>query len=173
MAQLLLSIADPGLRKGDEWLMSWQHVLEACQDIASIADQWDSSFCLAVDPAISFTIFTALIFLDLQKKTVNTVGHNQNPNIDHHITILHLQLQHFAKIWTLPRLLHCMSSWGLYWVAVRANENIVSFESFSQSVSGPLSHHHVAVILSRFEAPLHPRWLQFLSSANAILADCQ
>lgn len=109
MAQLLLSIADPGLRQGNEWLLSWQHVLETCQDIASIAEQWDSSFCLAIDPAISFTIFTAMIFLDLHKKTT-MVEHNHSSDIDHHITVLHLQLQHFAKIWTLPRLLKRMSS---------------------------------------------------------------
>jgi hypothetical protein len=114
MAQLLLSIADPGLRPGDAWFESWQRVYEACQDIASIADQWDSSFCLSVDPAISFTIFTALIFLDLHKKTPimpehSNLGPESAPDIDHHITILHLQLQHFGKIWTLPRLLKCRS----------------------------------------------------------------
>ncbi|KAJ5371013.1 uncharacterized protein N7496_007105 [Penicillium cataractarum] len=114
MAQLLLSIADPGLRQGNEWLLSWQHVLETCQDIASIADQWDSSFCLAIDPAISFTIFTAMIFLDLHKKTTIMVEHNHSSDIDHHITVLHLQLQHFAKIWTLPRLLKRMSSEHTY-----------------------------------------------------------
>ncbi|KAJ5099940.1 hypothetical protein N7532_006941 [Penicillium argentinense] len=154
LAQLLLSIADPGLGQSDEWLTSWERVLEACQDIASIADQWDSSFCLTVDPAISFTIFTALIFLDLHKKTTTIVDHNLSSDIDYHITVLRLQLQHFGNIWTLPRLLK------------------LSFESFSQSVSGPLSYRHIALILSRFEAPLHPRWLQFLSSANILLADC-
>lgn len=109
MAQLLLSIAQPGLRRGDEWLESWQRVYEACQDIASVADQWDSSFCLSVDPAIAFTIFTALIFLDLHKKTPILTEHNLGPHIDHHISVLHLQLQHFGKIWTLPRLLMCKS----------------------------------------------------------------
>lgn len=34
---------------------------------------------------------------------------------------------------------------------------------------GPLSYHHIQLILSRFEAPLHPRWLNFLSSAQAEL----
>lgn len=112
MVQLLLSLADRGLRDVDAWMISWQRVLEACQDIAAIADQWDSSFCLAVDPAICFPIFTALIFLDLHKKTSITLGrHNNNSlssdEIDHHIAILHLQLQHFGSIWTLPRLLKC------------------------------------------------------------------
>lgn len=110
MAQLLLSIADRGLRHADEWLVSWQRVLETCQDIATIADQWGSSFCLTVDPAISFTFFTALIFLDLHKKTTVAVENNNNnlsSETDHHISILHLQLQHFGNIWTLPRLLKC------------------------------------------------------------------
>ncbi|RAK94900.1 transcription factor domain-containing protein [Aspergillus ibericus CBS 121593] len=155
MAQLLLSLADPGLRQGDDWLASWQRVLEACQDIASVADQWDSSLCLTVDPAIRLTIFTALIFLDLHSKTTIMAEHSLSSVIEHHNSILHLQLNHFGNIWTLPRLLK------------------LSFESFSQSVSGPLSHRHIALILSRFEAPLHPRWLQFLSSANTVLADCQ
>ena len=51
--------------------------------------------------------------------------------------------------------------------------NTVSFESFSESVSGPLSYDHIALILSRFEAPLHPRWLQFLASAGPALKACQ
>lgn len=113
MVQLLLSIADRGLRDAGEWMISCQRVLEACQDIATIADQWDSSFCLAVDPAICFTIFTALIFLDLHKKTTITLEQNNNntnlssDETDHHISIVHLQLQHFGSIWTLPRLLKC------------------------------------------------------------------
>jgi hypothetical protein len=49
----------------------------------------------------------------------------------------------------------------------------VSFDSFSQSVSGPLSYDHITLILSRFEAPLHPRWLQFLASAQPALESCQ
>lgn len=108
MAQLLLSIADPDLREETKWLASWQQVIEACQDIASVTDQWDSSICLAVDPAISFTIFTALIFLDLHKKTAIMMENNlSSSNVEHHITILHLQLRNFGNVWTLPRLLKC------------------------------------------------------------------
>lgn len=33
----------------------------------------------------------------------------------------------------------------------------------------PLSYVHIHLIISRFEAPLHPRWLHFLSSAQAEL----
>ncbi|KAJ5106617.1 hypothetical protein N7456_003292 [Penicillium angulare] len=105
MAQLLLSLADPGLLQRDKWWESWQRVLEACQDIASTADQWDSSFCITVDPAISFTIFTALIFLDLYKKTNGMIESNVSSDINHYITILHLHLQQFGNNWTLPRLL--------------------------------------------------------------------
>jgi hypothetical protein len=45
----------------------------------------------------------------------------------------------------------------------------VSFKSFTELMIGPLSYHHIQFILSRFEAPLHPRWLHFLSSAQAEL----
>ncbi|KAL3433961.1 hypothetical protein BDV09DRAFT_196323 [Aspergillus tetrazonus] len=142
----------------NEWLAGWERIIEPCQDIASTAEHWDSAFCLAVDPAVSFTLFTALIFLDLHKKTTTTGITSTTANkpsssiIDHHITILRLQIEHFAQIWTLPTLLK------------------LSFENFHQSVSGPLTHGHIALILSHFEAPLHPRWLQFLSTAHTVLA---
>lgn len=112
MAQLLLSIVDCGQRQyADECLTGWERILEPCQDIASVADHWDSSFCLAVDPAVCFTFFTALVFLDLHRKTMTTTDASTAEHVpshgifDHHITVLCLQLQHFAKIWTLPRLL--------------------------------------------------------------------
>ncbi|OJJ36346.1 hypothetical protein ASPWEDRAFT_49871 [Aspergillus wentii DTO 134E9] len=155
MAQLLLSILGCGRTREDEWLMSWQRVLETCQDIASIAAQWDGSFCLQVDPAITFTIFTALIFIDLHRKSTAISTPSLLSQIDHDRTVLRLHLEQYASFWTLPRLL------------------TLSFESFSESVSGPLSHCQIALILSRFEAPLHPRWLQFLSSAQAVLDACQ
>ncbi|GAD93915.1 hypothetical protein ANI_1_936034 [Paecilomyces variotii No. 5] len=154
MAQLLLSLVDCGQQQADDWLASWQRVLETCQDIASLAEQWDSAFCLTVDPAITFTIFTALIFLDLHRKS-GMSDDNLRSKIDHDITVLHLQLKHFGDIWTQSRLL------------------TLSFESFVESVSGQLSHEQIVLILSRFEAPLHPRWLQFLSSARSVLEACQ
>ncbi|KAJ9148541.1 Transcription factor [Pleurostoma richardsiae] len=153
MAQLLLSISDCDRKQYDEWLMSWQRVLEICQDIASIAEQWNSSFCLKVDPGICFIIFTALIFLDVHQKSPELPA-NQQANIIHDKTVLRLQLEQFARIWTLPKLL------------------TLSFETFSESVSGPLSYRQVSIMLSRFEAPLHPRWLQFLSSARVELESC-
>lgn len=45
----------------------------------------------------------------------------------------------------------------------------VSFKSFREMMIGPLSYMHIQLILSRFEAPVHPRWLHFLSSAQAEL----
>jgi hypothetical protein len=41
-----------------------------------------------------------------------------------------------------------------------------SFKGFRESVRGPLSADQILSIMSRFEAPLHPRWLHFLSSAQ-------
>ncbi|KAL4770213.1 hypothetical protein BDW60DRAFT_224444 [Aspergillus nidulans var. acristatus] len=170
MAQLLLAIVDCGQRCGaDEWLAGWERIIEPCQDMASIAEHWNSAFCLAVDPAVSYTLFTALIFLDLHKKTMTTRTTSATTNepissiIDHHITILRLQLEHFAQIWTLPRLLKRK---------LISSQNIteLGLYSFHQSVSGPLTHGHIALILSHFEAPLHPRWLRFLSTAHTVLA---
>ncbi|KAI2889754.1 transcriptional regulator family: Fungal Specific TF [Aspergillus niger] len=154
MAQLLLSVAECSARRADDWLSAWQRVLETCQDIAGLASQWDSAYCMTVDPAITFTIFTTLIFLDLQRKCELVATDDLRSSIDHDITVLHLQLKHFGTIWTQARLL------------------TLSFESFSESVTGPLAHNHIALILSRFESPLHPRWLQFLASARPALEAC-
>lgn len=107
MAQLLLSLVMCGQREPDDWLSSWQRVLEACQDIAALAAQWDSAFCLTVDPAITFTIFTALIFFDLHRKSGSMRDDGLRVSIEHDITVLHLQLKHFGSIWTQARLLAC------------------------------------------------------------------
>ncbi|KAL4969409.1 transcription factor domain-containing protein [Aspergillus stella-maris] len=168
MAQLLLSVVNCSQHQhqqqqqqpDDAWLMgSWQRVLETCQGIAGLASEWNSAFCIAVDPAITFTTFTTLIFFDLQRKSLMPMVDSRSSalreRIDHDITVLHLQLRHFGRIWTQARLL------------------ALSFESFSQSVSGPLLYGHLVLIISRFEAPLHPRWLQFLSSARSVLDACR
>ncbi len=108
MAQLLLSLLMCGQREAaDDWLANWQRVLETCQDIAALAAQWDSAFCLAVDPAITFTIFTTLIFLDLHRKSGAVLDNEVRVSIEHDITVLHLQLRHFGSIWTQARLLAC------------------------------------------------------------------
>jgi hypothetical protein len=51
-----------------------------------------------VDPAISFIIFTALIFPDLHQKSI--VGSTSSPqsSISHDKTILGLQLEQFAHL---------------------------------------------------------------------------
>ncbi|ORX96764.1 hypothetical protein BCR34DRAFT_607538 [Clohesyomyces aquaticus] len=146
MARLLLAILCCSGQQEEGWLMSWQQVLEICQDIASIAEQWNSLFCVKVDPAVSFIIFTALVFLDLHEKSTATSGPTLQRQIHHDKTVLRLQLEHFANIWTLPRLLS------------------LSYATFSESIPGPLAGRHIKTILLRFEAPLHPRWLQFLSN---------
>ncbi|KAH7124644.1 hypothetical protein EDB81DRAFT_846945 [Dactylonectria macrodidyma] len=152
MARLLVSIIGCcHMDEGIEWLQSWQQVLEICQDIVSVSEQWNGTFSLSVDPAISFIIFTTLIFVDLHKKFAGvSVSHLQS-NLEHSETALLLLLEQFARRWTLPRLL------------------ILSFKSFRELLSGPLLYSHIQSMLSRFEAPLHPRWLQFLSSAQANL----
>ncbi|KAJ5782105.1 hypothetical protein N7457_003879 [Penicillium paradoxum] len=107
MSKLLSSIIVCGRTAEDGWLGSWQRVLETCQDIAQIAGQWNSSFCMQVDPAICFIIFTALIFLDLHMKSTAMGSPELQSHIDHDQTVLRLQLEHFARDWTLPRLLTC------------------------------------------------------------------
>lgn len=48
----------------------------------------------------------------------------------------------------------------------------VSFKSFREMLVGPLSYRHIQFVLSRFEAPLHPRWLRFLKSAQEDMEGC-
>ncbi len=108
MCRLLLSIMRcvPLVQGADEWLLNWQKVLETCQDIASIAEQWNSTFSLSVDPAVCFIIFTTLIFVDLHKKFAGVGADSAlHPNLEHREVILLLLLEQFASTWTLPRLL--------------------------------------------------------------------
>jgi hypothetical protein len=106
MTQLFLSVISCTMLQDEEWMTSWQQVLEACQNIASIAEQWDNEFCMKVDPSITFILFAALIFLEFQKKSTATSSPTLRSQIDHDKTVLHLQLKQFERLWTLPRLLN-------------------------------------------------------------------
>ncbi|EGU78255.1 hypothetical protein FOXB_11228 [Fusarium oxysporum f. sp. conglutinans Fo5176] len=152
MAQLLAALASCYyLPEGDDWTLSWQRVLETCQNIAGIAEKWDSNYTLTVDPALSLISLTALVFLDIHKKYTESTNTHLISEIENCELLLLLQLEQFSAYWKLPSLL------------------ILSFKSFKESVTGPLSYPHIQLILSRFESPLHPRWLQFLSSAQTHL----
>ncbi|KAJ5089445.1 hypothetical protein N7532_008129 [Penicillium argentinense] len=105
MSQLLISIIGCAIAKNDEWLSNWQRILETCQGIASVAAEYDTSFCIKVDPAICFVYFTALIFLEMHRKSSTFSVPDLLSNIEHDQTVLRLQLEQFAKIWTLPKLL--------------------------------------------------------------------
>lgn len=106
--QLFLGVLDCRGEEGDEWTRNWQKVLENCQNVARAAAQWDSSFCVRVDPAISFIFLTALLFLEVHKKTnFCSAAVNMEASIKHDQTIIRLLLDQFAKIWTLPRLIIC------------------------------------------------------------------
>ncbi|EED13285.1 fungal specific transcription factor, putative [Talaromyces stipitatus ATCC 10500] len=110
-AQLYLAMLSCRGKEDHDWARSWQKVLENCQDIARAAAQWDSSFCVKVDPAITFILLPTLIFLELHKATnVSSSAFNFQASIEHDQTIVRLLLDQFAKIWTLPRLL---VFWGL------------------------------------------------------------
>jgi hypothetical protein len=164
MARLFLSVMCCSVQQDEEWMMSWQQVLETCQNIASIAEQWDSVFCVKVDPCISFILFAALIFLDLQKKSTAISTSTLHSQIDHDKTVIHLQLKQFERLWTLPRLLNRKISMMKTRKRTLADAVPVSWATFSESISSPLTDRHINLILSRFEVPLHPRWLQFLST---------
>ncbi|RKL38366.1 hypothetical protein BFJ72_g7175 [Fusarium proliferatum] len=152
MAQLLAALASCYyLPEGDDWTLSWQRVLETCQYIAGVAEKWDSNYTLTVDPALSLISLTALVFLDIHKKYTESTNTHLISEIENCELLLLLQLEQFSAHWKLPSLL------------------ILSFKSFKESVTGPLSYPHIQLILSRFESPLHPRWLQFLSSAQTHL----
>ncbi|KAI1064328.1 hypothetical protein LB506_008014 [Fusarium annulatum] len=152
MAQLLAALASCYyLPEGDDWTLSWQRVLETCQNIAGVAEKWDSNYTLTVDPALSLISLTALVFLDIHKKYTESTNTHLISEIENCELLLLLQLEQFSAHWKLPSLL------------------ILSFKSFKESVTGPLSYPHIQLILSRFESPLHPRWLQFLSSAQTHL----
>lgn len=109
MSKLLFSVIGCSRCKEDEWLSRWQKVIETCQDIASTAAEWDSSFCLIVDPAVCFVVFAALIFLDIHRKS-SAFSVSENQSIESDQTILRLYLEQFARLWTMPRLLSSMSS---------------------------------------------------------------
>lgn len=107
-AHLFLEVLNCRGEEGDGWTRSWQKILENCQNIARAAAQWDSSFCVRMDPALSFVFLTALIFFEVHKKTnIGSTAANLESSIRHDQTILLLLLDQFAKIWTLPRLIIC------------------------------------------------------------------
>lgn len=154
---------------GDEWLLSWQRVLETCQDMAAVSEQWDGSFILGVDPAVCFIIFTALVFVDLHKRTAAAVDLSIPSGIERCESALFLLLERFAAIWTLPSLLICKlckdcASFDEIFRLMPLCK--VSFRSFREKHIEAMSFQHIHTILAHFEAPLHPRWLQFLSSEH-------
>lgn len=111
MARLLVSILRCAtVEEGDGWLLSWQQNLETCQDIASVSEQWNSTFTLSVDPAVSFILFTTLIFLDIHIKAAVISASQYQSKLEHCKAVLLLLLEQFSKVWTLPRLLICKSS---------------------------------------------------------------
>jgi hypothetical protein len=94
----------------EQRLLRWQQIFEVCQDIAGVSEQWDSSFSLSVDPALTMIVFTALIFLDLQRKSAAAPADSEfAASLQHSETILLLHLEQFAQHWKLPGLLICKS----------------------------------------------------------------
>ena len=113
LAQLLTYLVDcrwkhaagAGGTDNTEWLLSWQRVLEGCQNIAKLINQWDSAYSLNIDPAVCLIFFTTLVFLDLHRKFDGMAGNVAlHMDIEHCQTMLLLQLEQLAGTWTLPRL---------------------------------------------------------------------
>jgi hypothetical protein len=88
-----------------DWLLSWQTILESCQDIVGVAEQWDRAFVLLVDPGVCFVLFTALAFLDLHSKSGVTDVDMGGRDHSHGSAVLLLLLEQFAAVWMLPKLL--------------------------------------------------------------------
>jgi hypothetical protein len=176
MAKLLIAILCCGqCPEGEEWLLGWQQVLETSEDIATILAQWNPTYSICVDPAICFIIFTALIFIHVHTKT-EMVALSHLSSLKHHESVLLLQLEQFATSWTLSKLLICKFP-PLHTIPhceVRQFPTLalVSFKGVKETLKGPLSNRHIQYIISHFEAPLHPRWLQFLSSIQINLESC-
>lgn len=105
LARLLLSLTHCGERDGTIWVQHWETILEVCQDIVAVAEHWDSTSTIEIDPAVSFIFFTALTFLTLHKKSTPSTRTELIPSLDHGITILCLQLEQFGRTWTMARLL--------------------------------------------------------------------
>ncbi|KLO91805.1 uncharacterized protein LW93_14699 [Fusarium fujikuroi] len=106
MAQLLAALASCYyLPEGDDWTLSWQRVLETCQNIAGVAEKWDSNYTLTVDPALSLISLTALVFLDIHKKYTESTNTHLISEIENCELLLLLQLEQFSTHWKLPSLL--------------------------------------------------------------------
>lgn len=106
MAQLLAALASCYyLPEGDDWTLSWQRVLETCQNIAGVAEKWDSNYTLTVDPALSLISLTALVFLDIHKKYTESNNTHLISEIENCELLLLLQLEQFSAHWKLPSLL--------------------------------------------------------------------
>ncbi|KAL9468255.1 hypothetical protein ACSS6W_009949 [Trichoderma asperelloides] len=105
MSKILIALLSCGqCAAGEEWLLAWQQVLETAENIATILAQWNPTYSLCVDPAICFIIFTALIFVHVHTKS-DMVSSSYLSNYEHHESVLLVQLEHFARYWTLSRLL--------------------------------------------------------------------
>lgn len=176
MAQILITICHcRRLPEGDDWVHSWQRVLELCQDVVALARQWNSSFCLSVDPALSIIAFVSLVFLDLHIKFATGTNETSASStllaeLEHCETILLLFLERFGESWTLSRLLICQCPPHVLGINLLAADNAseVSFRGFKEALPGSIKYRQVQAILRHFDSPLHPRWLTFLQSAGDI-----
>lgn len=88
-----------------EWANSFQSTLAHAQDIVAVVRQWDSRYCLTVDPAICFIIFSVLVLLHLHSIHDQSTQFGILERLESEKSLLLLFLNQFARTWALPKSL--------------------------------------------------------------------
>ncbi|OTB01146.1 hypothetical protein M426DRAFT_25859 [Hypoxylon sp. CI-4A] len=105
MARSIISLPQNFEGSPSAWLDDWQKNLETCQDIASVAAEWNSQFSSCVDPACCVIAFVALRVINLHRRCITDTDSALLERLTQDENILSLFLEQFASIWGLPRIL--------------------------------------------------------------------
>ncbi|KAI0599777.1 hypothetical protein F4775DRAFT_549810 [Biscogniauxia sp. FL1348] len=143
MARYILTMPRDLVSNEAEWMENWQQSLETCQDIVLVIEQWNNHFSPRVDPAICFIIFSALIMLELYRRSAIASASPLLDSLNQGIKVLLLFLEHFGTMWAVPKLL------------------IQQFKNFQTDI--PLTYMDIDLILNRFKVPLHPKAVEMAS----------
>ncbi|KAI0019448.1 hypothetical protein F4780DRAFT_445767 [Xylariomycetidae sp. FL0641] len=134
----IVILMPPDIRNDESgWMDKWQQILEACQDVVQVIEQWNNHFSPRVDPAICFIIFFALCLLNLHRRSMQDTSGPLLANLRQGENVLRIFLEHFSSIWTLPKFL---------------------LEQYRKTPTEvPVNYHEVDSILSNMRTPLHPK----------------
>ncbi|KAI5921912.1 hypothetical protein F4810DRAFT_675610 [Camillea tinctor] len=146
MARYILIMPRDMITNEAEWMENWQQALEACQDIVGVVEHWHNHFSPRVDPAICFIAYSALIMLDLHRRSVIASASPLLASLDRGIKVLLLFLEHFANMWAVPKLL------------------IQQFKKHQSDI--PLTYIDIDRFLNQFKTPLHPKTLEATTALN-------